>query len=181
MNSAVTAPKRRIDPRTLWLMAAAAVVLLCANALPLKIPFVGEQETDGYMIKQGWPCAFREQTRHRVFWEWRDVSIDSVTALVILLAIGVGAEFCVRGRWPIHFRAYCMLVVLAALVVALNLHEHSDVATTERGWPMTALTRDPHGVHHNRIEPLGLTIDFVVGAALIGAAVAGLARFSRKN
>jgi hypothetical protein len=164
--------KLRVDRRTLLLVAGVTVVLICANALPLKIPFIGEQESDGYMIKQGWPCAFREETRHRVFWEWRDLAIDVGVGVAIALAAGVGAEFTVRGRWRLSFRSYCAILALAALLVGINLHEHTDAVTTLRGWPVTALINDPTGIHHNRMNAAGLAIDLAVAAGVLGAAIA---------
>ena len=86
--------------KTDTMLLAAAAVLLCANTLTLRIPFDdGDHAAGDYMIKTGWPCAFIEQTRNRLFWEWPDLLIDSIVALGLLAAIGFGSELVIRRNW----------------------------------------------------------------------------------
>src|SRR5579862_4286330 len=123
---------RPSDRRTLRLLAAAIAVLLCANAIPLRIPFIGEQEADGTMLKIGWPCAFWEQTRHRTYLEWRDVAIDGVVALLVLAAIGWSSAWTIRRRKS--YARYLLILVATAFVIGLNLHEQTTAQQTVRGW-----------------------------------------------
>src|SRR5471030_195365 len=106
-----------MSSRTFRLLAAAAFILICANAIPLRIPFIGEQEVDGYMLKLGWPCAFWEQTRHRTVLEWRDVAIDAVVALTILALIGCSSEWTIRTRR--NYARYLTMLFGVAVVIGM--------------------------------------------------------------
>jgi hypothetical protein len=164
-----------LNRRTVRLIVISAVIMLCANAIPLRIPFVGEQEADGYMLKTGWPCAFWEQTRHRTYVEWRDVAIDAVVALMILAVVGRSSEWTIRKRSNYYYARYLTILIGVAIVVALNLHEHSTAQQTVRGWPMAAIINGDFGelgIHHNRIDASGAAIDAVVGVGGIVAFVA---------
>ncbi len=96
------------------------------------------------MTKIGWPCSFREETRHRVFFESRDVIIDAVTGAIVLFTVAAGSEWVVRSRASgrkraISYADYAVIVAVAAVMTGINLHEHTTAATTTRGFPLPAL------------------------------------------
>ena len=159
-----------LNRRTLILSAFVAAVLVVANAIPLTIPFVGEQEADGIMTKTGWPCSFREETRHRVFFEWRDVILDAAVAVSVLVVVAAGSEWVVRSSargGPFSYADYSAAVMAAAVMTGINLHEHTTAATTTRGFPLAALISDPSAVHHNRVEFVGAFADVAVAATVV--------------
>jgi len=154
-----------LNRKTVLMLLAGASVLLCANALSLRISFdEGEHKSGGYMLKTGWPCAFHEQTAYRTFWEWRDLAIDAAVAFGLLAALGCGSELTIRRRWD--YSHFILIVALGALIAGLNLHERTDGNVIVRGFPFVALVNGDYALHHNRIEPLGLIADLLVAIAV---------------
>jgi hypothetical protein len=159
--------------RTLIVCSIAAAIVLSANSITIRIPFIGEQEADGYMLKTGWPCAFWERTRHRNYWEWRDVAIDAIVATAILGAVAFSSEWTIRRR-KLSYTRYLTLSTGAAVMIALNLYEMTTAERTVRGWPVAAIINGDwgdFGIHHNRIDPTGAAIDGAVAVACVAAFV----------
>ncbi len=153
-------------------------VLIFANLARLRIPFKGEQEDDGYMIKTGWPCAFREETRHKFIWEWKDFSIDAGVAASALALVAMGSELVIRSwrsgtKWTLLRMSYSTFVLLlleSTALMGVNLHERivgpdSDYFSA-RGWPWIALVSGDFK-YHNHVLPWGLMANFIVAIGIL--------------
>ena len=163
-------PIPAVQNKTIIITIFAIAWIVVANIISKRVPFKEQFESDGYMIKMGWPCSFYEQTKHAVIWEWADVLIDFVIGSVLVFVVGIGANLTIVDGWnyvKLNFTSYIVLVLGIGGLIAINLAERIVDFIPERGWPITFLIGSPTGLHHNRILPWGMTVDAGVSLLIL--------------